>query len=147
MNQEKKIKAEIVFESDETRVLRNKIRCQEEQEELDQKNLLEREQERKRRSRIKKKKKKKKKQNINFIKIDEKTKFYLFPLDLLNSIQKRKIRKIKENQINHSCKIESIIEEENKSQVKKKRRKNKSEKEKEEDTRNEKGSVNSELDL
>ncbi|KAJ6233505.1 hypothetical protein M0813_29811 [Anaeramoeba flamelloides] len=125
MNQEKKIKAEIVFESDETRVLRNKIRCQEEQEELDQKNLLEREQERKRRSRI-----------ILFISTGSS-----------NSIQKRKIRKIKENQINQSCKIESIIEEENKSQVKKKRRKNKSEKEKEEDTRNEKGSVNSELDL
>ncbi|KAJ3439911.1 hypothetical protein M0812_15951 [Anaeramoeba flamelloides] len=65
MNQEKKIKAEIVFESDETRVLRNKIRCQEEQEELDQKNLLEREQERKRRSRISNQKKYKKYQSKN----------------------------------------------------------------------------------
>ncbi|KAJ6234167.1 hypothetical protein M0813_03969 [Anaeramoeba flamelloides] len=37
MSKEKKLKAEIVFESDETRVLRNKIRNQEEQEELDEK--------------------------------------------------------------------------------------------------------------
>ncbi|KAJ6230446.1 pep-cterm sorting domain-containing protein [Anaeramoeba flamelloides] len=46
--EKKKLKAEIVFESDETRVLRNKIRHQEEQEELDEKKKLEREQERRR---------------------------------------------------------------------------------------------------
>ncbi|KAJ3446873.1 hypothetical protein M0812_07868 [Anaeramoeba flamelloides] len=117
MSKERKFKAEIVFESDETRILRNKIRRQEEQEELDQKNLLE--------SFLRsfsttlnkvkkeKKKKKKKKTIINFIKIDEKTKFYLFPLDLLNSIHNKRIRKIKENNINHCCKIETINEEEN----------------------------------
>ncbi|KAJ3442927.1 hypothetical protein M0812_12679 [Anaeramoeba flamelloides] len=86
----------------------------------------------------------------------KKTKFYLFPLDLLNSIHNKRIRKKKENQINHSCKIESIIEEENNSQekkeeksnklAKKRRRKNKSKKEKEEDTRNEKVNMAGELD-
>ncbi|KAJ6232914.1 hypothetical protein M0813_04441 [Anaeramoeba flamelloides] len=163
MSKERKFKAEIVFESDETRILRNKIRRQ---EELDQKNLLEREQERKRKRRIsnqkkfkkyqsknkriafsnqitdrfhtlkkkyqksnsqfltilldnfeqsekRKEKEKEKKTIINFIKIDEKTKFYLFPLDLLNSIHNKRIRKIKENNINHCCKIETINEEEN----------------------------------
>ncbi|KAJ6228017.1 hypothetical protein M0813_09432 [Anaeramoeba flamelloides] len=165
MSKEKKLKAEIVFESDETRVLRNKIRHQEEQEELDEKKKLEREQERRRRrisnqKKIKKyqsmikriafsnetadrlhtlkkksqktnsdflnilldnfeqneKKRKRKKKEINkrkFIKIDEKTKFYLFPLDLINSIHNQKIRKIKEYRINHCCKIETINEEEN----------------------------------
>ncbi|KAJ6252156.1 hypothetical protein M0813_14304 [Anaeramoeba flamelloides] len=63
MSKEKKLKAEIVFESDETRVLRNKIRHQEEQEELDEKKKLEREQERRRR-RISNQKKFKKYQSM-----------------------------------------------------------------------------------
>ncbi|KAJ6234315.1 hypothetical protein M0813_04118 [Anaeramoeba flamelloides] len=57
MDKERKFKAKIVFESNETRVLRNQIRLQEEQEEVVEKNTQEWENERKRRRQISNQKK------------------------------------------------------------------------------------------
>ncbi|KAJ3452873.1 hypothetical protein M0812_04651 [Anaeramoeba flamelloides] len=131
MSKERKFKAEIVFESDETRILRNKIRRQEEQEELDQKNLLEREQERKRKRRISNQKKFKKYQSKNkriafsnqitdrFHTLKKKyqksnSQFLTILLDNFEQSEKRKEKeKEKKTIINHCCKIETINEEEN----------------------------------
>ncbi|KAJ3441566.1 hypothetical protein M0812_13579 [Anaeramoeba flamelloides] len=106
MSTKEKLKAEIVFESDETQILRDKICQQEEQEELLQRFECEKEKERKRKKKDTQQKKSQKKFNSNHpqkqkekntkkikrkeIKIDENTKFVLFPLELIQIANNKK---------------------------------------------------------
>ncbi|KAJ6254732.1 hypothetical protein M0813_12041 [Anaeramoeba flamelloides] len=64
-----------------------------------------------------KKRKEKRKRNSTFFNIEEKTKFYLFPINLINTMQNKKILKIKENNFHHCCQLELLNEEENKLSI------------------------------
>ncbi|KAJ3436487.1 hypothetical protein M0812_18545 [Anaeramoeba flamelloides] len=171
MSTKEKLKAEIVFESDETQILRDKICQQEEQEELLQRFECEKEKERKRKKKIRNRKKSKKfnsnhprisfetktrdrfqtlrnkinQSNTQFleslldiyeqnllkrktkrkntkkikrkeIKIDENTKFVLFPLELIQIANNKKIS-TNNIDVNHSCQIEIINKEKNQKVV------------------------------
>ncbi|KAJ3437329.1 hypothetical protein M0812_16489 [Anaeramoeba flamelloides] len=131
MSTKEKLKAEIVFESDETQILRDKICQQEEQEELLQRFECEKEKERKRKKRYateksqkkfnsnhpqKQKRKNTKKIKRKEIKIDENTKFVLFPLELIQIANNKKIS-TNNIDVNHSCQIEIINKEKNQKVV------------------------------